>query len=424
MMQKSSVNFYIGLCLALLSTIFIGTSYIFKKLALRRISRNGLRAGDGSLSYLCEWMWWMGFILMGIGEAANFIAYIFAPAILITPLGALSVIVSSLLSVHFLKEHLNCLSGFGCGLCLFGSTLIVLYAPKEQNLTSLHEMWLRTTDLSFIIYSLFIIFMSIILIFILGPRYGKTNPIIFTLISGSIGSLSVIACKGIGVGLKNAFTTYYYSSSSASSSLSPSSPSIFSFWFFWFLIVWLIGAITIQMYYLNRALDLFNTGIITPLLYVFFTGFVIIASTILFHELNTLNYTDYIGLIFGLLFTVIGISLMTILKNSNFSLKHLQTLFQMKQHSIYASTNNSFQLNNNKRARRTFKFKLNHVKKSQHSRHLSFDQLSTEKLITDHYSDSELTDSVYLLPPQTTIDCSNNIDGHSVSNMTRIHSSV
>ncbi|KAK4470566.1 hypothetical protein MN116_005628 [Schistosoma mekongi] len=223
--QKSFTDFYIGLGLALLSTIFIGTSFIFKKLALRRISRNGLRAGDGSLSYLCEWMWWMGFFLM---------AYTFAPAMLVTPLGGLSVLVSALLSVHFLNEHLNCIGGFGCVICLLGSTLIIIHAPKEQNLTSLQEMWLKVTDTPFIIYSLFIILMSIVLICILGPRYGKTNPIIFTLISGSIGSLSVIACKGIGIGLKNAFTM--------------NNTSLISFWFFWFLFIWLITSITIQIY--------------------------------------------------------------------------------------------------------------------------------------------------------------------------------
>lgn len=38
-------------------------------------------------------MWWVGLITMAAGEAANFAAYGFAPAILVTPLGALSVLV-------------------------------------------------------------------------------------------------------------------------------------------------------------------------------------------------------------------------------------------------------------------------------------------------------------------------------------------
>ena len=51
------------------------------------------RAGSGGYAYLKEWLWWVGLITMAVGEGANFAAYGFAPAILVTPLGALSVLV-------------------------------------------------------------------------------------------------------------------------------------------------------------------------------------------------------------------------------------------------------------------------------------------------------------------------------------------
>lgn len=44
---------------------------------------------------------------MGVGEAANLLAYAFAPAALVTPLGALSVLVAAVLSSKFLNENLN-----------------------------------------------------------------------------------------------------------------------------------------------------------------------------------------------------------------------------------------------------------------------------------------------------------------------------
>lgn len=44
---------------------------------------------------------------MGIGEAANLLAYAFAPAALVTPLGALSVLVAAILASKFLNEKLN-----------------------------------------------------------------------------------------------------------------------------------------------------------------------------------------------------------------------------------------------------------------------------------------------------------------------------
>ena len=87
-------DFYIGLALAISSSAFIGTSFIVKKKGLLRVSRtSSSRAGSGGYAYLKEWLWWAGLITMGTGEAANFAAYGFAPAILVTPLGALSVIV-------------------------------------------------------------------------------------------------------------------------------------------------------------------------------------------------------------------------------------------------------------------------------------------------------------------------------------------
>src|SRR3954447_6767613 len=55
------------------------------------------------------------------GEIANFAAYAFAPAILVTPLGALSVLIGAVLGSYFLKEELGTLGKLGCATCLIGS---------------------------------------------------------------------------------------------------------------------------------------------------------------------------------------------------------------------------------------------------------------------------------------------------------------
>ena len=96
--------------------------------------------GDGGYQYLLDWVWWLGLILMGLGEAANFAGYAFAPASLVTPMGGLSVLVSAVLSSHFLGERLNFTGKIGCVVCLCGSTMVVLHAPKEQEVQSLHEL--------------------------------------------------------------------------------------------------------------------------------------------------------------------------------------------------------------------------------------------------------------------------------------------
>jgi len=77
------------------------------------------------------------------------------------------------------------------------------------------------------------------------------------------------------------------------------------------------------MIYLNRALDVFNTAVVTPLLYVVFTGCVILASAVLFREWNNLSVEDIIGNLCGLLVIVAGIFLLQAFRDLNISTKNL-----------------------------------------------------------------------------------------------------
>ena len=88
---------------------------------------------------------------------ANFAAYAFAPPILVTPLGALSVIIgyvslplpsrvlnlahrSAILASIFLKEELGHLGRIGCTLCLIGSLIIILHAPESNDVQTVDEI--------------------------------------------------------------------------------------------------------------------------------------------------------------------------------------------------------------------------------------------------------------------------------------------
>jgi drug/metabolite transporter (DMT)-like permease len=167
--QELSTDNVKGIVLALLSSGFIGASFIIKKKGLRRAAvASGIRAGRlpnpdflfffpfrflkltflgwfcagvGGYSYLLEPLWWVGMITMIVGEVANFVAYAFAPAVLVTPLGALSIIVSAVLAHFILNERLHALGVLGCVMCIAGSVVIVIHAPQEQEITSVREIW-------------------------------------------------------------------------------------------------------------------------------------------------------------------------------------------------------------------------------------------------------------------------------------------
>ncbi|KAL6516337.1 hypothetical protein OROGR_019642 [Orobanche gracilis] len=195
-----------GFILALLSSGFIGSSFIIKKKGLRRAAAaSGVRAGVGGYSYLMEPLWWLGMITMIIGEVANFVAYAFAPAVLVTPLGALSIIVSAVLAHFMLNEKLHQLGVLGCIMCIAGSIIIVIHAPQEQPISSVQEIWSMATQPSFLLYVGSVLLLVFILVVHFAPEYGHTNVLVFTGICSLMGSLSVMSVKALGTSLKLTF---------------------------------------------------------------------------------------------------------------------------------------------------------------------------------------------------------------------------
>ncbi|XP_042375406.1 probable magnesium transporter NIPA7 isoform X2 [Zingiber officinale] len=123
-----------GFVLALVSSAFIGSSFILKKKGLKRAGKSGALAGVGGYAYLLEPLWWAGMITMVLGEAANFVAYVFAPAALVTPLGALSIIVRHwTLSIQQLSRQFTML----CLLLTIVASAIMFKDWSGQNISSI-----------------------------------------------------------------------------------------------------------------------------------------------------------------------------------------------------------------------------------------------------------------------------------------------
>lgn len=73
------------------------------------------------------------------------------------------------------------------------------------------------------------------------------------------------------------------------------------------LFVLVAFCVCLQMNYLNKALDLFSTSVVTPIYYVLFTSLVIGASGILFDEWKNMLGNDILACVCGFLVTVIAI---------------------------------------------------------------------------------------------------------------------
>ncbi|KAM5272251.1 magnesium transporter NIPA3 [Ctenodactylus gundi] len=310
---ENKYSLYAGLLLSICSSIFIGSSFILKKKGLLQLAKKGVtRAGQGGHSYLKEWLWWAGLLssksfIMGAGEAANFAAYAFAPATLVTPLGALSVLISALLSSYFLNEHLNIHGKIGCILCILGSMVMVIHAPREEEVTSLHEMEMKLRNPGFISFAVIITLISLVLILIVSPKKGQSNILIYISICSLIGAFSVSSVKGLGIAIKEILEW----------------KPVYKNPLFFVLLAVLVLSVTTQINYLNKALDTFNTSLVTPIYYVFFTSMVVTCSAILFQEWYGMKAGDVIGTLSGFFTIINGIFLLHAFKNTDITWSEL-----------------------------------------------------------------------------------------------------
>ncbi|XP_047340841.1 probable magnesium transporter NIPA4 [Impatiens glandulifera] len=267
-----------GLVLALSSSLFIGASFIVKKKGLKKAGACGIRAGVGGYSYLFEPLWWIGMITMIVGEIANFAAYAFAPAILVTPLGALSIIISASLAHVMLKEKLHIFGILGCVLCVVGSTTIVLHAPQERTIESVTEVWDLATEPGFLLYATIVLTTVFVLIFHYIPQYGQTHIMFYIGVCSLVGSLSVMSVKALGIALKLTL-------SGTNQLIYPQT---------WAFAIVVATCVITQMNYLNKALDTFNTAVVSPIYYVMFTSLTILASVIMFKDWDRQNPTQIV----------------------------------------------------------------------------------------------------------------------------------
>ncbi|GKV36024.1 hypothetical protein SLE2022_255580 [Rubroshorea leprosula] len=267
-----------GLILAVSSSVFIGSSFIIKKKGLIKSGTNGIRAASGGYSYLYEPWWWAGMIMMIVGEIANFAAYAYAPAILVTPLGALSIIFSAVLAHFILKEKLHIFGVLGCVLCVVGSISIVLHAPQEKDIESVKQVWTLATEPGFLVYTFVVVILVAVLIFRYIPRYGKTHLIVYVGVCSLMGSLTVMSVKAVSIALKLTF----------------SGMNQFIYFQTWIFTVIVIFCCLMQINYLNKALDTFNTAVVSPVYYVMFTSLTILASMIMFKDWASQNASQIV----------------------------------------------------------------------------------------------------------------------------------
>ena len=94
-------------------------------------------------------------------------------------------------------------------------------------------------------YCFSVLVFTLYMVYVVVPKSGRTNPLVYVSICSLVGSVSVMAIKGFGVAVKLTFA--------GNNQFTHLSTYVFG--------VIVVGCIVIQMNYFNKALDTFSTNV-------------------------------------------------------------------------------------------------------------------------------------------------------------------
>ena len=155
--------------------------------------------------------------------------------------------------------------------------------------------------------SVALIGIALVFVIFFAPKYGQKNVMVYVTVCSTLGSFTVMGAKGFGVAIKETV----YGRNEFDNVLTYAMAAI------------VIVCSLIELVYLNKSLDTFNTAIVTPTYYVLFTSCAVMFSLVMFKEFDKMSFEDGIGAAIGFLVIVSGIFLLNAFKNMNVSLRTL-----------------------------------------------------------------------------------------------------
>ncbi|KAJ7871561.1 magnesium transporter NIPA-domain-containing protein [Mycena leptocephala] len=176
---------------------------------------------------------------------ANFGAYTFAPPIMVTPLGALSVIVAAVFASFLLNERLG-------------------HLGHDQELETVTQFLEYAIQPGFLFHFFTVLIFSLIMAYDVAPRHGRTNPLVYISIASLVGGVSDMFVKGLSIALKLTLSGENQSSTP------------------------------------RRTCSL-SSRAVNPIYYVGFCTATIVASLILFRGFNTPSASSTVSLLSGFL---------------------------------------------------------------------------------------------------------------------------
>jgi len=146
--------------------------------------------------YTKQPLWWIGLAGTIAGEIFNFLAFGFAGAAVVTPLGAVCVVANEVIACLFLGEPFRIRDLFGVICTVCGSVLVVLAAPvKERDLTV--DDFLKLASGGVFVAYISVVVLAMVGIWRLLPKVQHKHPAWGLTLCSLLGTLTVLCATAL-----------------------------------------------------------------------------------------------------------------------------------------------------------------------------------------------------------------------------------
>ncbi|KAK8060999.1 hypothetical protein PG997_015220 [Apiospora hydei] len=192
----------------------------------------------------------------------------------------------------FFGEIFRARDFWGVVIAVGGAVTVVLSAKQEETKLEPHDVWDAITTMEFEIYMGVSIFLIIVLMWA-SPRYGNRSILIDLGLVGLFGGYTALTTKGVSSMLSSTLWRAF------------ATPVTYG------LLVVLLSTAVMQVRYVNKALQRFDSTQVIPIQFVLFTLSVIIGSAILYRDFERTTLQQGIKFIGGCVLTFFGVFLIT-----------------------------------------------------------------------------------------------------------------
>ncbi|KAL5508027.1 hypothetical protein ACEPAH_5645 [Sanghuangporus vaninii] len=248
---------------------------------------------ENESDYLKSKLWWLGLILMAIGEMGNFISYGFAPASVVAPLGTFALIANCFFAPLMLKERFRKRDLLGMLLAILGAITVVLSASSSDRRLDPDALIHAITQRPFLVLAAIYAGGAAFLVSLSSQRLGQEHVWVDVGACALFGGFTVLSTKAF------------------SSLLAREWIALFKEWITYPVLAVLIGTGIGQIRYLNRALMKFDSKVVIPAQFVLFNISAIVGSAVLYGDFRSATLHQMVTFLYGCGATFAGVFMLT-----------------------------------------------------------------------------------------------------------------